>query len=73
MKCERYNRCNVCLKLNYKLRSKQYQELRRRVIEEAPKDENGALIIPRKQLDSLVRQRLAIGRAYRRWKRGQRA
>lgn len=74
MECERYSRCNTCLKKNYKLRAKQYQDYRRWLFETSDRfgTERGALIIPEHHIKTLMSFRLAVGKAYRRWKRGQR-
>lgn len=69
MTCESGNRCSRCLKLQYKLRVRQYQEARRSMFEDSDKDKLGNLIVHPSCIDSLMRLRLKIGRAYRRWKR----
>lgn len=72
MKCQRYSRCNRCLKLMYKLRVARYQELRRLYIDTNPhKDDMGNVLMGLRAIDRLLRARVEVGRAYRRWKRGQ--
>lgn len=69
--CSRYHRCNRCLKLNYKLRVAYYQEFRRWLWEEIDRDEHGRMLLTETMVNTLMHKRLAIGRAYRRWKRGK--
>lgn len=71
MTCESGNRCTRCRKIQYKLRVKHYQEARRSMFEDSDKDKLGNLIVHPSCIDSLMRARVNIGRAYRRWKRSK--
>lgn len=69
MTCESGNRCTRCRKIQYKLRVKQYQEARRSMMEDSDRDAMGNLLVHPSRIESLMRDRVRIGRAYRRWKR----
>lgn len=73
MRCERGNRCNRCRKLAYKLAARQYEEARADFLERYAVDKEGygGIIldgVPFRAVEHLMRLRLEVGRAYRRWK-----
>ena len=67
-KCVRGNRCTRCLKLMFKLQAKRYQE-QRRFLFEGEKDRLSNIRVSPFAIQSLLDQRVKVGRAYRRWKR----
>jgi hypothetical protein len=70
-KCEYGNRCTKCLKLNYKLLAKRYQERRQEVMTNSPSDPLGNIFVHPDKIQSLLNLRVKVGRAYRRWKRNR--
>ena len=55
-------------KLLYKYRQAQYVEAKRSMFEDSDKDSMGNLIVHPSCIESLMRKRTAIGKAYRHWK-----
>jgi hypothetical protein len=68
-KCEHGNRCSRCLKLQYKLQAKRYQEMRAALMTNSPSDPVGNIFVHPFKIQAVLNQRVRVGRAYRRWKR----
>jgi len=69
MECRPGNRCVSCLKKMYKMEVQRYQKLHAEVFDGKNVDSLGNLVVAPTVLQSLLNQRVKIGKAYRRWQR----
>lgn len=64
-KCEIYNRCMTCRKLNFKRETTKYQTMRNELFEHGARDACGNLIVYEGVIKSLLNQRAKLGRLAR--------
>lgn len=64
-KCEAYNRCMRCRKLNFKRETTKYQNMRKELFENGLRDSCGNLIVCDSFIKSLLNQRAKLGRLAR--------